>query len=164
MFWVRKILLSQRREGKRRKWRGNKFWSVLKAVLGFNAIILLRNLSKFLFGAISADDVVDVGKDEEASEESDSDDAEGTSSDESVEDLDDVDIDNEVGDEDKEDVEIEEFEAQVDSEGGSEINEDKEDFDGTDNTDSESDTENDAEKLPEDIYGNNLYLRNVKKS
>lgn len=75
-----------------------------------------------------------------------------------------MDIDNEVGDEDKEDVEIEEFEAQVDSEAGSEVNEDKEDIDGTDNTDSESDTENDAEKLPEDIYGNNLYLRNVKKS
>ena len=75
-----------------------------------------------------------------------------------------MDIDNEVGDEDKEDVEIEEFEAQVDSEAGSEVNEDKEDIDGTDNTDSESDTENDAEKLPEDIYGNNLYLRNVKKN
>ncbi|XP_023341141.1 U3 small nucleolar RNA-associated protein 18 homolog isoform X2 [Eurytemora carolleeae] len=122
-----------------------------------------RNLSKFLFGAISADEGVDVGKDKEASEESDSDDSEGTSSDESVEDLDDVDIDNEVGDEDKEDVEIEEFEAQVDSEAGSEVNEDKEDIDGTDNTDSESDTENDAEKLPEDIYGNNLYLRGKKR-
>ena len=130
-----------------------------------------RNLSKFLFGAISADGGVDVGKDEEAPEESDSDDEEWTSSDESVKDLDDVDIDVEVGDEDKGDVEEEdkgdveeeEFDARVDSEAGFEVDEDKEDIDDTDNTDSESDTVNDAEKLPEDIYGNNLYLRNVKK-